>query len=979
MKKLFTLILLSLFCYAARAQETLVTAEATFDFGKPSELSPVPDFGDKTSISVANKTFTVKDISVTFAATANSTGLPSYFSEGYIALYRGEIMLVTCPTGYELVSITFPNNNILGGIELSSGIKGTLDRTTYPVTWRNVDSEGNAIEGIKAVDFHNSNQDAKIYGFTVTYRTPLDQLVTVSVSPESGSTVDAFNTMTLTFDREIASTAQQFQLTDGTGTVAYLTPAVSGKTVTLTPSAALTQAGKYSVTFPKNSFISTEGYYNKAFSTNFTYVLPKNTFNPESITPAEGSVEAMPETIELVFPDVIGNKAKPEGDDEKDISNILCHVINAKTGSVAGVATGSLKEGTDIDNTLVLTVKNMDRTARGIYTITVQEESVYNIYYDTGSPNLRYNSEFTLTYKVAGADAPSEEVLAEARKLLNKTGVGYPKADAEERKALQAAVDAEDKSDEDYLVLIDKFVTSTDIELPAVSKYYTIANVQKNGTKYYLAYDGEAVSLTSDAANAYSFKASATAETNADNVRTFSTADGKYLHTLVASTNYSEVTPSNVTSEKKSVSSLSLVKMPSLNNVDVDRLMFGTIAMSGLIGKKYGQGEDITAYSNVLANGNIAEGETLPYFLENLSGAFFFAEAEAPKIITKYEVTVNPASETGVVEALESIVVTFPEVTAITLADASKISLKGMKTNVVVPVEGEPVVEGNKVTIKFGNLANDTYTFTAAEGAFTYEKDAETITVQEITTSFKVYYEDEFVYDLNDLPNRIILDNNWGNNKVNPRELNNLTIQLQDDQQNSIETFLNPNAEVDLLYNMSMFVAKGKFEKFTTTETYTENVFIRNGEEKGVVWLQSGTTVVLTDGTKYTDYGQYPGDKIVEKERTKYYYHMKLKLNKEMNEQTAKDGLYWFNIPAETFGDATYNSWLNGASVAKHDCHVNHFLQIAIETDKTATAITDVNADSMTNDVIFDISGRRVKNAAAPGLYIINGKKHIVK
>lgn len=975
MKKLFTLILLSLFCYAARAQETLVTAEATFDFGKPSELSPVPDFGDKTSISVANKTFTVKDISVTFAATANSTGLPSYFSEGYIALYRGEIMLVTCPTGYELVSITFPNNNILGGIKLSSGIKGTLDRTTYPVTWRNVDSEGNAIEGIKAVDFHNSNQDAKIYGFTVTYRTPLDQLVTVSVSPESGSTVDAFNTMTLTFDHEIASTAQQFQLTDGTGTVAYLTPAVSGKTVTLTPSAALTQAGKYSVTFPKNSFVSTEGYYNKAFSTSFTYVIPKNTFNPVSITPAEGAVEEMPVTIELDFRDPIGNRANEDNPD--DIQYIVAKITDTKTGVVVGAAQGSLKSGTE--NILVLT-SNLPadaRTKRGIYTVTIPEQKVFNQFYNTTSPDLRYNSEIVITYKVAGA--ASEEVLAQAREILDKTGVGYPKADAKERVDLQAAVDAEDRSDEDYLVLIDKFVISTDIELPAAGKYYTIANVQKNGTKYYLAYDGEAVSLTSDAANAYSFKASATAETNADNVRTFSTADGKYLHTLVASTNYSEVTPSNVTSEKKSVSSLSLVKMPSLNNVDVDRLMFGTIAMSGLIGKKYGQGEDITAYSNVLANGNIAEVEISPYFTENLSGAFFFAEAEAPKIITKYEVTVNPASETGVVEALESIVVTFPEVTAITLADASKISLKGMKTNVVVPVEGEPVVEGNKVTIKFGNLANDTYTFTAAEGAFTYEKDAETITVQEITTSFKVYYEDEFVYDLNDLPNRIILDNNWGNNKVNPRELNNLTIQLQDDQQNSIETFLNPNAEVDLLYNMSMFVAKGKFEKFTTTETYTENVFIRNGEEKGVVWLQSGTTVVLTDGTKYTDYGQYPGDKIVEKERTKYYYHMKLKLNKEMNEQTAKDGLYWFNIPAETFGDATYNSWLNGASVAKHDCHVNHFLQIAIETDKTATAITDVNADSMTNDVIFDISGRRVKNAAAPGLYIINGKKHIVK
>ena len=973
MKKLFTLILLSLFCYAAGAQETLATAEATFDFGKPSELSPVPDFGDKTSISVANKTFKVKDISVTFAA-AQSTGLPSYFSEGYIALHPGEVMLVKCPTGYELVSITFPNNNILGGIELSSGIKGTLDRSKYPVTWRNVDSEGNAIEGIKAVDFYNANQDAKIYGFTVTYRTPLDQLVTVSVSPESGSTVDAFNTMTLTFDREIASTAQQFQLTDGTGTVAYLTPAVSGKTVTLTPSAALTQSGKYSVTFPKNSFISTEGYYNKAFSTNFTYVLPKNTFNPESITPAEGSVEAMPETIELVFPDIIGNRKQTEGDNN-DISKILCDVINAKTGSVAGVATGSLKEGTD--KTLVLTVKNMDRAARGIYTITVPEESVYNIYYGTESPNLRYNSKFTLTYKVAGA--ASEEVLAQAREILAKTGVGYPKADAAERTALKAAVDAEDKSDEDYLVLIDKFVISTDIDLPADGKYYTIANVQKNGTKYYLAYDGDAVTITSDAANAYSFKASATAETNAVNVRTFSTADGKYLHTLVASTNYSEVTPANVTSEIKPVSSLSLVKMPSLNNVDVDRLMFGTIAMSGLIGKKNNQGEDITAYSNVLANGNIAEVETSPYFTENLSGAFFFAEAEAPKVITKYTVTINPVTETGVVEALESIVVTFPELTDITLADASKISLKGVKTNVVVPVEGTPVVEGNAVTIKFGELANDTYTFTAAEGAFTYAKDGETVTVQEITASFTVNYIDEFVYDLNDLPNRIILDNNWGNNKINPRELNNLTIQLQDDNQNSIETFLNPDAEVILIYNMSMIATTGKFEKYTTTETYTEDVFIRNGKEMGVVSLQSGTNILLVDGTKYNDFGSVPGDEIVEKERTKYYYHMKLNLAKQMNEQTAKDGLYWFNIPAETFGDAMYNRWLDGSVVAKHDCHVNHFVQIAIETDKTVSAITDINADEKTDDAIFDISGRRVNSTAKPGLYIINGKKHIVK
>lgn len=973
MKKLFTLILLSLFCYAAGAQETLVTAEATFDFGKPSELSPVPDFGDKTSISVANKTFKVKDISVTFAA-AQSTGLPSYFRDGYIALHPGEVMLVKCPTGYELVSITFPNNNILGGIKLSSGIKGTLDRTKYPVTWRNVDSEGNAIEGIKAVDFYNANQDAKIYGFTVTYRTPLDQLVTVSVSPESGSTVDAFNTMTLTFDREIASVAEKFELTDGTNKVADLTPIVSGKTVTLTPSKPLEADGTYSVTFPKKSFVSPAGYYNKVFSTNFTLVLPKNTFNPVTIEPDEEAVEVMPETIELDFRDPIGNRANVDNPD--DISHIIADVVDVKTNQALGVATGSLKSGTE--NILVLTVKNMDRTRRGIYSITIPEKEVYNLYYNTGDARLRYNSKIVITYKVAGADAPSDAVLAEAKALLAKTGVGYPKADAAERTALKEAVDAEELGDDALRTLMNNFMASTDIELPAADKYYTIANVQKNGTKFYLAYDGEAVTLTADAANAYSFKAATTDDATTGNVRTFATADGKYLHTLVSSTIYSEVSPSNVTSEKKAVSSLSLVKMPCQANAEAEQV-FGYIAMSGLIGKKYKEGDDITAFSNVLSSGNIAEGETSPYFMEILSGAFFFAEAEAPKVITKYTVTINPVTETGVVEALESIVVTFPELTDITLADASKISLKGLKTNVVVPVEGTPVVEGNAVTIKFGKLANDTYTFTAAEGAFTYAKDGETVTVQEITASFTVNYIDEFVYDLNDLPNRIILDNNWGNNKINPRELNNLTIQLQDDNQNSIETFLNPDAEVILIYNMSMIATTGKFEKYTTTETYTEDVFIRNGKEMGVVSLHSGTNILLVDGTKYNDFGLVPGDEIVEKVRTKYYYHMKLNLAKEMNEQTAKDGLYWFNIPAETFGDAMYNRWLSGSVVAKHDCHVNHFVQIAIETDKTVSAITDINADEKTDDAIFDISGRRVNSTAKPGLYIINGKKHIVK
>ena len=967
MKKFFSSIFLVFVSLYTFGQSTANTSDALFDFTDGSKLNPAVS-EDQIPLEVTDYVFKSGAISVAFDR-SKSTGAPIFWGE-YLWMHRGETLMISCPSDYELLRIQFSSTTEPGGFSLAEGSKGTFNYVADEVYWVNEDHDGNKIDGITSVHLYNSNQDSKIRSFTVTYRSPLDDLVTETITPENGSTVNAFDNMTLTFDQQIASTAEYFVLTDGTSTVAYLKPSISGKTVTLKPSAALEENGTYRVSFPKKSFISTEGYYNKEFSTNFNYVIPMNTFNPVSITPPEGAVEEMPETIELDFRDPIGNRADKENPD--DIQYIKQNIINAKTGEVAGYVTGSAKD----ENYLVLTVNDMVRTTPGIYTITIPEKSVYDDNYKKDYPSAHYNKAITITYKVAGADAPSDAVLAEAKALLAKTGVGYPKADAAERTALKDAVDAKDKGDDALRTLMNNFMASTDIELPAADKYYTIANVQKDGTKFYLAYDGEAVSLTADAANAYSFKAATTDDATTGNVRTFATADGKCLHSLTASSDYSAVTTSNVTAEKTAASSLTLSKALVASETEA---LFGCISMPGLVGKKYGDGEDINAFSHVRNDGTVGEFEQTMYFNANVSGAFFLAEAEAPKVITKYTVTINPVTETGIVEALESIVVTFPELTAVTLADASKISLRGVKTNAVVPVEGTPVVEGNTVTIKFGELANDTYTFTAAEGAFTYAKDTETITVQEIIASFTVNYVDEFMYDLNELPNVIIIDNNWDNNKINQRQLNDLTIQLQDNNQNSIETYINPDAEVNIIYNMFVNVAKGKFEKYTTSETYTENVFIRNGVEMGVVSLQSGTNILLVDGTKYSDFGLVPGDEIVEKVRTKYYYHMKLNLDKEMNEQTAKDGLYWFNIPKETFGDAMYNSWLNGESVAKHDCHVNRFIQIAVEVDKTATAITDIKADETQNDVIYDISGRCVKNTAKPGLYIMNGKKIVVK
>ena len=44
-----------------------------------------------------------------------------------------------------------------------------------------------------------------------------------------------------------------------------------------------------------------------------------------------------------------------------------------------------------------------------------------------------------------------------------------------------------------------------------------------------------------------------------------------------------------------------------------------------------------------------------------------------------------------------------------------------------------------------------------------------------------------------------------------------------------------------------------------------------------------------------------------------------------------------------------------------------------------ATGIGNVKGESGNVKTVFDLTGRRVNNAAAPGIYIVNGKKVLVK
>ena len=124
------------------------------------------------------------------------------------------------------------------------------------------------------------------------------------------------------------------------------------------------------------------------------------------------------------------------------------------------------------------------------------------------------------------------DIVTEAKTLINHTGVGYPKSDAEARTALQSAITtAEGITDpgtaEQKLALEDAmtaFYACTDIELPTTGKIYTLKNVHPGGNEYYIYMNGDN-GQTWDSSNKTAFVAKETS----DNKFVFMTADGKYL------------------------------------------------------------------------------------------------------------------------------------------------------------------------------------------------------------------------------------------------------------------------------------------------------------------------------------------------------------------------------------------------------------------------------------------------------------------
>lgn len=79
-------------------------------------------------------------------------------------------------------------------------------------------------------------------------------------------------------------------------------------------------------------------------------------------------------------------------------------------------------------------------------------------------------------------------------------------------------------------------------------------------------------------------------------------------------------------------------------------------------------------------------------------------------------------------------------------------------------------------------------------------------------------------------------------------------------------------------------------------------------------------------------------------------------------------------------GDKTRNTLQYNTGSPRFSCYTGSQKPVTIYAKSpVATGIENVKGESVNVKTVFDLTGRRVNNAAAPGIYIVNGKKVLVK
>ena len=963
---LFFLFSLSSF---ADTQERMTT----FDFTNPQSLYPsiIPGTNAGDEVSVTDKTFCpgINDQSVKLsfikgdikvgASVATSNEYFNYVTFLYVS--RTTKLVFDGGNNY-ITSIHFEGLNVGDILPTTDG-----NYDVHSKTW----TDNNSVPSNHRVEFEVDGESwPQLTHIEITYQKPMDTLEPTDFSIADGSSIYSFKDFAVTMSQPLKEYNKSNPIIiKGQNWIPEqeVSVAIDGNVATLSvPSEIVKPIDKdvdvLDVTIPAGALVAEDGTYNKALHYSFKLVRKVDSFVFTSISPEQGKIESL-QNIDLTFP-------------------TACH-IDAQDKDVYLYKNGTQVDKMKVektDNNVVRLSTEFAYPDAAIYEIKIPKGLICDYNYDADaadkglSKNMTYNPETTLRYNVGNymtaedslklkqpvfdAIAKRDAAVKKAKDYIALVGVGYPAADANSRTNLQASLDA-NPVQETYDVSIDDidgqvktwndkttaiesaitaFVAETNVAMPSVGKYYTIANVAKDGSKLYLAYDKGAVSLTSKASKAMAFLY----EKQEDGNFTFATPDHAYLHVLKPDTeeaNAYQFTNANSVTKTydKDVNGLAVAKFAA-EGVDAADV-FGLMSIHGAVGYILEGKNNVRkeGFSTVNTTDKVVflDKENKTSFTDGLSSAFFFTESEKPEdIIPEVEYALTPASGTTV-ESLTTVTIAFDNISDVTCNKESVVLTKSGSETGVTPVSVDRSDDGKTFTFHFKNVENGTYTLVMKNGAFTYMFKDKTVTVDEITSTITVTKGYDFIYNYND----------------------------------------------------------GSASMGQYLGSKTGNLIDFPIEQIGILGLSQQYGHINIDGTKTIQLVEYPSGNLV---LTGHFDVENLQDVYMSDGKTLVECIAWFKpdteidyskldrihyqyvIPAATYGDANFGKYLkDNNSVSKSDCRVNGKYVIDVYIDNNATGIDTIESEK--NVVIYDMMGRRVSKITKAGVYIINGKKYIKK
>ncbi len=928
MKQYLLLLLLTL-CLPISSQTLEKTA--VFDFSNPTSLNPSITPSDESGIGVRvySTVFKAGAVTLSFSDAVQTggyaylmTNINEYQGTTSYSLKFGQGTLVNFnSTGNAVIKkIQISENSITGDTYLSQTSPGSL----IGKTWTCGDNNN-----VTAVSFRNGGVASYWETVTVTYTALQNQLTPSSVSPSEGAEVKSFSSMSLRFADNMTVVKTSGITITGTSISGSksLSASASGKYVYLSLPAGevLGSDGDYTVTIPAGCFQDAEGYCNKALTYTFKVREDRNTFNVLSVVPENGStVEKLEFPITLTFPaeetSYIGYV------DESTTLYLYRSGVNSPIAQVKAV------KG---DNGVVqLQVQGQVTTftTDGTYSLKFNEKMVYDQLY--GTEFAHYNNAVNLSYTVVDPLKTLKTQVATLKAQIGM-GIGYPATDSDAAQKLAAVTAADATPTEQELNdAITAFYAETNVVMPSPGKWYHIIGVNSVDSKVYVGYANGQSSVVTSASQAAAFQLSK----NDDGTYNFMTADGKYLMVLSQT--------GKVASEKGTTASSLTVSKMLMDGID-DKQLLGKFTIAGWLGND-DNGNDLGRSTAAIdyTTKTVAQTPTTEfYFSTAQSSAFIFEETTDPTYVEPVTPTASLSPTSVTFGVTTTATLTINGVTTVLLKDASKAYFstdaagqsKVSTTGSILTKTG-----GNTFTVSLAGLAVGTYYLQVPVGTFEYGQNTDPVNdvafKQSITIVEPVSYFNT-TYSAYSCPKVEIAHGD----PVKDEFLNGLVIEARVPGFYS-DLIPDPTKEVKIVnaYNLTV-VGRGHFEAYTN--------FARD----------------------------YPAD------AADGYKAIILVMDEPILPGSLQDApdIYSYDIPEATFGDKKFGEYLSGkAGVKKSDCIVNKkTMGPNFHVDnRAATAINGISADVEQGEQrVYDLNGRRVAEPVKGGIYIINGRKVLVK